>query len=240
MENRNLLQENARLSDLTRMLLSSQQFSSFLNDISVNGLPAPQTNPPTAMLQNQAPESQDVQMPTPPNGLPPVTEQQGFDFAALDVNGPGWNSGIDVSNYNAPVFAVLDVPEPQLPEIESAVLGGKDTFCPLPLENAKELPMIERPLAEPVKPAQADPDVEIDESDPAFALFLDQPAHTESNQLFGYIQPEKAFSRIDLTVSENSAEPPDMSAVTMARFERLCASIEGPYQRVCQLTSHLE
>ena len=233
LQNRALMEENARLTELTRTLLSSHHFASFLNDASVNGLPQNimQTTPQSQM---QA-DSQDVQMPTPPNAMPTVPEQN-FDFAALDVNGPGWNSGIDM-NYNPSVFAVLEVPEPVLPEIDSSILSGKGSQPLLPLSGeSKELPIIERPAPERVE-YQADPDVELDETDPSFALFLDQPKIFTPEP--SRVLSEKA-PRIDLVVrDENAGEPPDISAVT-ARFERLRASIEGPYQRVCRFTSHLE
>lgn len=237
LQNRALMEENARLTDLTRTLLSSQHFASFLNEASVNGLPQ---NPQAMMQTPPQPESQDVQMPTPPNPMSTIPEQN-FDFAALDVNGPGWNSGIDMS-YNAPVFAVLEVPEPPLPAIETSILSGKDSRPLLPLsDNSKQLPIIERPVEpEPVQ-HQADPDVEIDESDPAFALFLDQPkTSTTQSEVSAHIPLEKP-TRIELIVrDENACEPPDIAAVNLARFERLRASIEGPYQRVCQFTAHLE
>ena len=227
------MEENARLTELTRTLLSSQHFASFLNDASVNGLPqipsAIMQTPPQSQMQT---DSQDVQMPTPPNAMPTIPEQN-FDFATLDVNGPGWNSGIDM-NYNAPVFAVLEVPEPVLP-IDTSILSGKGSRPLLPLSDEfKELPMIERPV-EPEPVHQADAEVATDDSDTAFALF-DQPIST--SERFERVQ-EKA-SRIDLIVrDENAGEPPDISTL-MARFERLRANLEGPYQRVCRFTSHLE
>src|SRR5438874_1734309 len=57
-QNRALMEENARLTDLTRMLLSSPHFSSFLGDISVNGLPAPQSSLPSAAQTSFQPKPQ--------------------------------------------------------------------------------------------------------------------------------------------------------------------------------------
>src|SRR5437763_10380591 len=58
-QNRQLIEENTRLTDLTRMLLSSQAFSSFLNELSLNGIPAPATAAASSQPQPQ-PTKKDV------------------------------------------------------------------------------------------------------------------------------------------------------------------------------------
>ncbi|KMU78059.1 hypothetical protein CISG_06821 [Coccidioides immitis RMSCC 3703] len=117
LQNRALMEENARLTDLTRMLLSSPHFNSFLNDITVNGLPpslqkqssTPQAHAPTD-IQNDVkptPLPQDVQIQNPQTALPSIAEEH-FDFASIDS---GWNSGIDTNFSNPTVLAVMEVPE---------------------------------------------------------------------------------------------------------------------------------
>src|SRR5256885_6591869 len=63
-QNRQLMEENTRLSDLTRMLLSSQAFSGFLNELSQNGMPAPSTTAATASQPQSQTQSQAQPQPT--------------------------------------------------------------------------------------------------------------------------------------------------------------------------------
>ncbi|OJD25288.1 hypothetical protein ACJ73_03344 [Blastomyces percursus] len=281
LQNRALAAENARLMDLTRMLLSSPHFASFLNDMSINGLPSPQPGQqqaamqPTPQQQQQAPKdpnpshaSANIQMQNSQAGLAMVPEQAA-DFAGIDMNTPGWNTGIDMSYNNTPVFAVMDVPEG--PDLDSAVLSGKSSNYVGPISSSEEpkeqIPSIERPPLpavddsadqEGMESMKPNPEVEIDESDPSLALFYDQPRRTSSpatvptptfEDTFGDITPEKLFARIDLVVhNENFPEQQEqagstayigVSTATMVRFEQLCASMEGAYQRVSLVTAHL-
>jgi ribonuclease Z len=179
-------------------------------------------------------------------GMAMVPEPR-FGLPAMEMNRPGWNSGIDMNFNNTPVFAVLDVPEG--PAVDSAILSGKtsNSVGPLPSEDAKDqVPSIERPPTEEIeKDSVACPTVEIDESDPSFALFLDQPeCRTRTvepfEDMFGGAELEKVFARFDLVVEGTSLDEPDgVSVATMCRFERLCASMESAFQRVSLLTSHL-
>ncbi|OJD19611.1 hypothetical protein AJ78_00468 [Emergomyces pasteurianus Ep9510] len=276
LQNRVLVEENTRLMDLTRMLLSSPHFASFLNDMTINSGPpaAPQPAQPSAMQapsqqqQQQPPKdanpshvSADIQMQNHQVGMAMVPEQSA-DFAGMDMNTPGWNTGIDMS-YNTPVFAVLDVPEG--PDLDSAVLSGKssNSVGPISSDEIKEqMPSIERPppvaagLAKDMDSMKPTPEVEIDESDSSLALFYDQPRSrsppssttpaTTFEDTFGGITPEKLFARIDLVIYDDgsaeeggSAGSPGVSTATMARFEHLCSSIEGAYQRVSFVTAHL-
>lgn len=260
MQNRALMEENARLTDLTRMLLSSPHFSSFLNDISVNGPPAPQPTQPSATqaplqtrpLKDPNPNriATDIQMRQDHQVGMAMVPEQGFNFPAVEMNGPGWNSGIDMNFNNTTVFAVLDVP--QGPPVDSAIISGKssNSVGPLPSEDIKDqVPSIERPPTEEVEaekdPSAIHPNVDIDQSDPSLALFLDQPSgqsRTASpfEDMFGGVEPEKVFARYDLVVEGSSLDEPDaVSASTMSRFERICASMESAFQRVSSFTSYL-
>ncbi|KAL1856228.1 hypothetical protein Plec18170_004097 [Paecilomyces lecythidis] len=264
MQNRALFEENARLTDLTRMLLSSPHFSSFLNDLSVNGVPSsqgqpqqqqqvqqtvvpqPQMHQNTQKDVNPARVAQEFQMQQNPQVGMVMVPEQSVNVPTMDMNPGGWNSGIDMNFTNAPVFAVFEVPEPV---IDTGVLCGKSSnfVGSEVLETSKdEVPSVERPPVPDVPKAKSDigtpnPDVEIDESDPAFALFLDSPPPSQSSteqfeNLFGGIEPEKALSTFELVVEDESTE---VSAVTMHRFERLCNSMEAAFQRVSMVTSHL-
>lgn len=262
--NRALAEENSRLTDLTRMLLSSSQFSSFLNDISINGLPPPPQQAPGAQapVQSNAPKdanpnvaNQDVQMQQDPQVGMALVPEQGVGYSGntgLDANSSGWNTGIDMNFTNAQVFAVVDVPEG--PSIDTSIISGKssNTVGPCQSDESKEqVPQIERPTAEDkteISVGTPDPEIEIDESDPAFALFIDQEgtsvtkdSTTESTiepfeDMFGGVVPEKVFSRIDLLVDDGSNK---VGVATSHRFERLCTSMEASFQRISNVTSHL-
>lgn len=278
LQNRALAEENARLMDLTRMLLSSPHFSSFLNDMSMNGLPASQPGQQQQQQQQQAAKdpnpshvSEDIQMQNQQVGLAMVPEQS-VDFAGMDMNTPGWNTGIDMNYNNTPVFAVLDVPRG--PDLDSAVLSGKSSNSVGPIctdETKEQIPSIQRPPP-PVADSSTEedekrrmklaPEVEIDESDPSLALFYDQPMSSSSpatspttsptfEDTFGGITPEKLFARIDLLVDDyyssattegqgGSTGYTGVDSATMVRFDQLCMSIEGAYQRVSLVTAHLE
>ncbi|KAI9863328.1 MAG: hypothetical protein M1813_003770 [Trichoglossum hirsutum] len=198
MQNRALMEENTRLSDLTRMLLSSPSFSNFLDALSpVNGLPAPAESTersPTSKSTRQA----ENPTPSPPKDANPYTAQQhvgmalvpdnNVDFSMPELNN-NWATGYLPSTWgtNQPqVFSVLELPEgPAVDQIDTSVLSGKssgfsgETFSSD--ETKVEAPMVERmPVIEeqnekvnvtsPVKPEAG-----LEESDPAYSLFEDSP-----------------------------------------------------------------
>lgn len=246
-QNRQLFEENARLNDLARMLLGSPHFANFLNDM-----------PDTVSAQIQAPQQAQPQpqpqpRPQPQQAAPqPHMQQnpqvsmvmvpnQGID--ASMVNNAGWNSGIDMNYGNTPVFAVLEVPEGPALDLEG--LSGKSFSPMIPSETSKdELPSIGRPEHETC-PQQSDtgvvnPDFEIDESDPAFALFLDSPAPTPSDDgdvPFDSVGNAKAAPYFELVTSQASTAS---TTAAQNRFNYLCASIEAAFERVSLLTSHLQ
>ncbi|KAE8348002.1 hypothetical protein BDV28DRAFT_10604 [Aspergillus coremiiformis] len=258
LQNRALYEENARLTDLARMLLSSPNFSQFLDEMPVNGIPTsvqsqgsqqqqPQPHPqPQPPLQTNVPKdashghgTQEFTMQQNPQVGMVIVPNQGLDVAAMGMNNAGWNSGIDM-NYNASVFAVLEVPEP--PVIDTEFLSGKssgvESYLP-EVPNAKnEMPLFDRIVVgeEPDEGSVGieNPDVEFDESDPAFALFADSPVtpHQESLYSPNGVQLEKAAHAFELLV-ENEPQ------ATMNRFSYLCYTMEAAFQRVSMVTSHL-
>ena len=269
LQNRALLEENARLTDLIRMLLSSPHFSSVLNDLSISG-PPPQFQ---VSQQQPQPQSTVTQPPLQPNARRdvPITQdfprQQNFhvgmvtvpeprvDVSAMDVH-PGWNSGIDFNFTNTPVFAVLDVPEG--PALDTELLSGKALqmdFTPsksakdvTPSESAKdEIPCLDRPPVYEIprvdpKAQTSSRHVESDTSDPALTLFLDTipvPSKTPPEDL------PRLLRSIVLDKPPNNLalvvknESIDISESAVQRFEQLCSSMEAAFQRVSLVTSHL-
>lgn len=237
LQNHALAEENNRLTDLTRMLLSSPHFSDVLNDLSSNGLPA------QLQAAAQIPQSQHQPMvsqaPMPTSVAGPQVSMTMVPDNRMDVYGAGWNSGIDM-NYNPSVFAVFEVPEPA---IEVEALSGKSSSFETPLESSEskvEVPQLERPVtaSSVVDTCEvAEATEELDEADPCFALFRDNvPVSSASPvDLFERLESEKP-SHYTLVVDQESE---DVSESSLRDFKRLCSSMDAAFERVCRVTDHL-
>lgn len=182
-----------------------------------------------------------------------------MDFSTFESQGNAWTGNMDLRFTNAQVFTVIDLPlGPAVDQIDGGLLSGKTSNLFGNYSSSDDVkdqaPVIERmPLVpsaqedkvvgpqELVLPAD---NVDYDESDPSFALFADcgpvsKPSTLEAHeQIFGNIQPEKVFARLDLVIEE-ATDDGHVSAAAMGRFERICSSIEGVFQRIGAVTSHL-
>ena len=149
------------------------------------------------------------------------------------MNNAGWNSGIDMNFGNTSVFAVMEVPEG--PALDTEVLSGKSSSIDLAENSKNDAPVVSRPASDSPQfdIGVANPDVELDESDPAFALFVDSPAPA-SDLTFEGVTSEKA-SQFELVV-DNS----DVSTAAKRRFDSLCFSIDAAFERVSAVTSYLQ
>ena len=202
LRNDQLVTENKRLTDLTRMLLSSQHFSTFLDDLSANrgtipglphGLPQPE---PQSQPQQSAPQTsgpKDVN----PNGhsqsmhrnLAMIPESP-YEYEQRPSNNT-WtqNNGL---NYDQQVYAITSVPDE--PVIDSCSLSGKSLIKPLSsygstkedspeLDAVAERKSIALPDLPKVTVAESEEigdcaaglaeDLECYASDPAFALYTE-------------------------------------------------------------------
>lgn len=174
-----------------------------------------------------------------------------MDFSVFDPAGSTWG-GMDFGFNNAQVFSVTELPVG--PAIDVGLLSGKssNTVGSYPSEDGKvDAPVIERmpqrqDIIESIDvPAIPCDDVDFDETDPAFALFVDGPAvgtpvPTEiHDRIFGSIEPEKAFARYDLAVDDGCDVEGIVSSAVMARFERACLDMEAASRRVAAATAHL-
>ena len=240
-QNRQLAEENTRLTDLTRMLLSSQAFSGFLNELSQNGLPAPTIT--------VAPQPQPLPQPTrkdvnPNQGARQVRNQQmqvgmtmipetTVDFSMLDSN--NWNS---MNSFQ--VCAVTEVPEG--PVIDTSFLSGKNSTFSAPLSStSKDCPVLETPPVFQNKNVTesatiVDPDVELDEV--AFTLFVDEPKSanvtsvTVEKQSIILPSYKSLYPQFILTdaVSDDQA---------WATLESMCSALDATCEQLSALTSHL-
>ncbi|KAF5003472.1 hypothetical protein FDECE_9986 [Fusarium decemcellulare] len=249
-QNRALMEENKRLTDLTRMLLSSSSFSTFLDNLSSN--PAAVNQTPQLKVE---PQQEQRQMPkdiNPYNGQQSSQQQigmamipeQNMDFSMLSLD----NS----YNFQPQVF-VVDTPEVPA-SFDAAVLSGKTSNFVEPAFDSEEekvdMPVIERPVekpqvSEPVEAAPADAEFE---SDPEFALFhtesavaSEQPKELDTDGLshvdiFGGIESEKLLARLELV---DASEEETTAALAMARVQRISASADSVTSRLELLTIDL-
>lgn len=256
LQNRALFEENTRLSELAHMLLASPHFSSFLNDMPDTGVPAqnqpapqqqsqpqPQQAAPQPTMQASVPKDanfnhnpQEFQMQQNPQVM--MVPQQNMDSSAMVMNNGSWNSGIDMNYGNTNVFAVLDIP--QGPVLDAEVLSGKSSPLGVSECSKDERPVIDNPADD--APSRdigvANPDVDLDESDPAFALFIDSPVSVSSKDdapSFDGVRPEKSSPHFELVVERS-----EVTTATKSRFAHLCHSIEAAFERVSSVTSHLQ
>jgi bZIP-type transcription factor MBZ1 len=243
------LEENTRLSDLTRMLLSSPAFSGFLDTLTPNvaaaapqqAAPAPAEQAPVETRQIRKdinPYAAQQQMQNQQINLA-ILPEHNMDFSMLDITG-------DSFNYQPQVFSVLEMPEVA---IDTTILSGKisNFVGPYHSDDEKvELPVIERIPVKEIAPVEVAPviDEEFD-ADPTFALFShatstksqsESPSDLELAPIFGGITPEKALARYEIV---DAATTEVTEAIAMARVERLCSSLDDMAARLEMMTLHL-
>ncbi|MCJ1395479.1 hypothetical protein MMC18_008365 [Xylographa bjoerkii] len=276
-ENDALKAENTRLTDLTRMLLSSSAFSSFLNDLSNNGLPAAPVHTPSSATSSASSHQQvqPVRKDANPNQRQFQNQIQGgaqigmalvpdtnMDFSVFGTTPNAWAANLDMP-FNTQVFSVTELPQgPAVDSIDIGLLSGKscsnvESFSSD--ETKEEIVAFERmpvtsekqQLAE--KPEATFTEVELDASNPAFALFVDYPVTATSTvakpksleseyQVFGGIELEKAFARLDLVIEDDSHEEDgEVSSAVMSRLSEppisLTYSIDMDYTRSSTIRS---
>lgn len=252
------MEENSRLTDLTRMLLSNPQFSDVLNELSASGLPQSQVQASTSTSQSQPqpqpqPQHQFQHQPTTsqtPLPMSVTTSNSSSNIAmvqdsGMDFYGAGWNSGIDM-NYNPSIFAVLQVPD--VPAVDLEMISGKTSpfsvsgFTASSSSSKLVIPQLERPAVPKASPISKSHESEtsstepLDETDPCFALFVDAIPLSSNNPSSGPLnfQPEKP-SQYKTIVDHGSESPSD----SLQCLKQICSSMDAAYERVCQLTDYL-
>ncbi|KAI1639117.1 hypothetical protein F4809DRAFT_648762 [Biscogniauxia mediterranea] len=245
-QNRALAEENRRLSDLTRMLLSSSSFSNFLDHLSTNPAALPQSQP---QVEQRQPEARQMAKDVNPYSAQQqqqismvMVPEQSMDFSMLNLNS-------DAYNYQPQVFAVLETPE--VPEIDTEALAGKSSnFVGMlpPLEDEKcEVPVLEAPVHPSMEKAQApemaseEPVIERPAANLDGDIFDDDtpassPKPLELNtevlstvEIFGGIELEKALERYEFV---DASEEEAIADVAFRRVERLSSCIEAALARL--------
>ena len=146
-ENRQLREENNRLTDLTRMLLGSPAFTGFLQELNQSGLsetsrqqprqertqPQPQ---PTRKDINPREAARQLNSQQPQVGMAFIPEQK-VDLSLFDT--PSWNPSIPSTDYH--VFAVTDVPQGPILDLERCT-GKTKKPTVLSTETTKMVPSL--------------------------------------------------------------------------------------------------
>lgn len=232
MQNRSLMEENARSRAFIERLLRHQAFGPFLDELSrdpaLTGEPAkhaaqaPQQAAPQMIKQTSQNNSQ--------MGMSMIPEQS----AAMSFDNMNYfpNTGFNFSNPQ--VFAVLEVPQGPANLFDTEVLSGKGSSSHVEeMEEIKEVkhdyPVIDRPETEAEKPVEAVAEVEdVDDGNPDFALYYNSPAPSaaSSETVVGNVVSEKAFGRIEVVVAEETTEQ------LQHRLERSIAKFDSVYERM--------
>jgi bZIP-type transcription factor MBZ1 len=245
-QNRSLMEENKRLSDLTRMLLSSPSFSNFLDNLSASAMTAPQPEAPTKAEQ---PQQQSRQVPKDVNpaayaaatqvqrqqiGMAMIPEQS-MDFSMLSLENDS------TFNFQPQVFALLETPEMPA-SIEANLLAGKESnFVGEHFDSDDEkieLPAISRPKREAPEAPEEPPFNPEFESNPEFALFHSSRRASDESEaptvdIFGGIEPEKVLARYELL---DASEEERSNVLAVAKVERLSDRLEPIMERLDSLT----
>jgi bZIP-type transcription factor MBZ1 len=234
-QNQQLREENTRLTDLTRMLLSSQAFSGFLQELSQSGVPPPtvpkaalQQKPVQAQAQPQ-PMQKDVaananvaqmQHQQPQIGMALIPETT-MDYSALQPSN-GWMNSLATNDFQ--VYAVTEVPLPSILDLE--VLSGKPSSSK-ETRGSKEIPRI------PELPSQAasntqtespaeDESVSLDRN--TFALYYDATASTTQ--------------QADTNLSDSTKLRVTVSESVIPSLEQLCSDLDEACERLAAFVPH--
>ena len=252
-----MTEENSQLLQLTKTLLASPAFSVFMKDPAatsslassqppvVKNEPTPHpsqkdVNPHGAAAQNTQNQQQDSTYV----GMTMIPEHP-TELSAFEANTNAWANSMDVSLYEPQVYAVTSLPDgPTLDQLRPSIRYEKasDSILPLPKEQSKmEAPVIERMpqiTESPESTTAVADEVNFNESDPAFALYLDCPAATVSplatfdEPIFGNIELEKVFRRVELIIEDDATKPTEVSSATVERFQHLCSSLDALSERI--------
>lgn len=255
-QNRQLMEENTRLTDLTRMLLSSQAFSGFLSELSGTAPPSSSSNPSQGQFRPQPqPSQKDVNPHQITRQLEKQQQQIGMatipeipqDFSLADntSTASSWDTGISLTNF--PVYSLTKLPEG--PILDIGKLSGKaDEERPiLPLESVKhDMPNIEyatslsgsEDVTLPVYPAHVMDDAVAGRT--AFALYAEPLA----NRLkVSHPVPHMARHMTSATATGSHLDHHTRGmyneTAAASRLVLMCSRLDAISARIAAVTSHL-
>ena len=251
------------------MLVSTPAFSSFVDQLSMDGMQNTTSSQNNNTIKQQQPESSQS-IPKDVNPFTTAQHQASSSFQGgatvgmalmpdnpIDLNmGNGQNNLFASWGINQPqVFSVLEMPEgPAVDQVDVEALSGKssDFMATHFSSEAKcEVTEVERmPVIEEEEKNTAHECDEVEnstEQNPAFALFessttqKDESAATGSYEdILAGIDLSKAPSQFILvTEGEETSDGKDVSTHTMQTFQNLRESLEAAMQRIERITAHI-
>ncbi|OCT49826.1 putative bZIP transcription factor [Cladophialophora carrionii] len=239
--NQQLREENNRLTDLTRMLLSSQAFSGFLQELSQSGLPPPnlqkniqQPKPVQAQAQSQPqPMKKDVSSNAASQQLQNQPSQIGMalipetpvDFSVLQPSN-GWMNAVPTNDYH--VYAVTELPPHPTLDLES--LSGKSLPNKGSSKALKQVPRLpELPpsmmTTTAVEAPEVDDSIALDQN--TFALYFN-PSASENHCSSEGNDPDHAEEPAELSDEES-----------MMNLKRMCDDLDDSCVKLAEFTSHM-
>ncbi len=222
------------------MLLSSQAFSGFLQELSQSGLPPPnfQKSLQQQKLQGQTqsqsqPLKKDVSTKAATQKMQSQHSQIGMalipdtpvDYSLLQPSN-GWMNALPTNDFQ--VYAVTDIPAPPVLDLEA--LSGKPTWSKDTSKAFKQSPRLPELPAylstlSPAEPTKADDSIDLDQD--AFALYF-------------------ASSTNDVDQNSKTADCDDTNGYQLsdekelAALEQLCSDLEDSCEKLAEYTSHME
>jgi hypothetical protein len=262
LQNRALMEENARFRALSEKLLSHAAFRPFLDEISrdpelaqslskISGsssqsaTPTPQpaqkdVDPFAGSQQFMAQQNQNqhvgmVMMPEPP-----------IDFSSLNLGGNNWPVPAGMNNFQShQVFAVLEVPQPA--EIDLAALSGKsessvvESFSEQSKYDAPEIETPEHSKGEvafehsSVKEVESETSAcQFDAADPAFTLYANPSSTSAPLKLeHPFVSSEKPH--FELVIASDA----DIQS-TSDRLSKMCTRMDASFSKLDALMSSFD
>lgn len=237
-QNEQLREENNRLTDLTRMLLSSQAFAGFLQELSQSGLPPPNAHVNTQQQKQARPQPQpqpqskprrkdvssndashQMQVQQPQIGMALIPETP-IDLSAFQPSN-AWMTALPTSDFQ--VYAVTELPEAPVLDLEA--LSGKSDSIFSRSKSTKDMPKLPDSVEASVKPVETKPS-EVDETilldREAFALYFEMP----------FVPSNKGNSTesVGLEISEEQQS---------MELKKLCDDLDEACARISKYTVHL-
>ncbi len=221
------------------MLLSSQAFSGFLQELSQSGAPPPnfqknvqqksvpvqpQSQPRTIKKDvSSATATKQMQSQQPQIGMALIPETP-IDYSVLQAN--GWMSTLPTNDFQ--VYAVADLPAPPVLDLEA--LSGKPTSSKDGSKSSKQMPRLPELPAHmsaltPAEPNKLDDSIALDQD--AFALYFTSTTRDGAH-------PFKE------SVANNTPGGQMFDEASWAAIEKLCSDLEDSCEELAKYTSHME
>ncbi|KAL8752560.1 MAG: hypothetical protein Q9199_005662 [Rusavskia elegans] len=264
-KNQALMAENSRLTDLTRMLLESPAFSTFLEEMSG----AEKQSSTQIQQETTVPKIEESQLNCPkdvnPHPSSPQVQSEQEDAQVgvallpdtyINFN-TTWTHDMDYGLYDAQVYAVTSMPQgPAVDHVDGSSLSGKPSGLPIHFasEGCKlDAPTIEYPLTPCSESRGQEWSTEItdgtliqlDETDPVCALYNDEisessrPTISKPQNTLESSSLAKFTDHFELTIVDDVSVNDKVDSAAVEKFVRLCAMMEAASQRVASVISHL-